>query len=148
VDEYARTYIEDKIRRAGENCGLEDILAIAIGQQASENQVALETGQGLVICDTDLLTIKAYSDLFFGRSPEAIDAALPFAHYDLYLLTDIDVPWEADGIRDRPNERSAMLAYFEHLLQRYDRRYVKISGDRDRRLRLAIGAVEHLLEAP
>lgn len=145
VDEYARHYIQDKLRHTGENCVLDDILAIAIGQQSLENHVATQAGGGLIVCDTDLLTIKAYSDLFFGSAPPALNAALPFIRQDLYLLTDIDIPWVADGIRDRPQDRPGMLAYFEQLLERDDRHYVRISGDRARRLREAIAAVEAVL---
>jgi nicotinamide riboside kinase len=60
-------------------------------------------------------------------------------------LTDIDVPWQADGVRDRPRDRARSLAYFEHLLQIYDRTYIKISGDRERRRAAAILAVEEWL---
>jgi NadR type nicotinamide-nucleotide adenylyltransferase len=148
VAEYARPYIRDKIRRTGQNCGLDDILAIAIGQQARENRAAVRARHGLLVCDTDLLTIRAYSDLFFGGIPESLNAALPFIRSDLYLLTDIDVPWQADGIRDRPENRAQMLAYYEQLLDLYSRRYVKVAGDPRRRFRDAVNAVGDLLRAP
>lgn len=144
VAEVARDFIREKLRRTGETCVLEDILTIAIGQQERENRIARRAPGGLIICDTDLLTIKAYSDLFFGSSPPELNAALPFIHQDLYLLTDIDVPWVADGIRDRPNDRAGMLDYFETLLARDARPFVKISGDRAQRLRDAVRAVNAL----
>jgi NadR type nicotinamide-nucleotide adenylyltransferase len=145
VGEYARGFIMQKLRRCGQNCCLDDILAIAVGQQDAENQLAARTGRGILICDTDLLTIKAYSDLFFGGSPAELEDALPDRCSALYLLTDIGVPWQADGVRDRPSDRARSLAYFEHLLQIYDRTYVKISGDRERRRAAAILAVEEWL---
>lgn len=145
VEEYARPYIREKLRRTGENCGLEDIMAIAIGQQALENEAARETPGGLLICDTDLLTIKAYSEFFFGAVPAALDEALRSHRYDLYLLTDIDVPWVADGIRDRPQHRDLMLAHFERLLRIAQHPFVKLSGDPERRLKRAIGAISERL---
>lgn len=145
VSEYARAYIREKIRRTRRNCGPEDILAIAAGQQARENRSAARARHGVLICDTDLLTIRAYSDLFFGGTPESVKAALPFVRPDLYLLTDIDVPWQPDGIRDRPGDRAEMLAYYEALLGRYGRRYVKVSGDPERRFTHAVLAVGELL---
>jgi NadR type nicotinamide-nucleotide adenylyltransferase len=150
VPEYARAYIRDKIRQTGKNCVLDDILAIAAGQQAAENRAASasQAERGLLICDTDLLNIKAYSDLFFGSAPPELIAALPFNHQDLYLLTDIDVPWTPDGIRDRPNSRAFMLAYFERLLKDEQKNYIKVSGNPERRLRTAIGAVDDLIRAP
>jgi HTH-type transcriptional regulator, transcriptional repressor of NAD biosynthesis genes len=148
VPEYARAYIRGKLGRTAENCVLDDILAIAVGQQSAENRAASQATQGLLICDTDLLNIRAYSDLFFGATPLELNAALPFSHYDLYLLTDIDVPWTPDGIRDRPNDRAATLAYFERLLNDYGKGYVKVSGNPGQRLRTAIAAVEARIPTP
>jgi NadR type nicotinamide-nucleotide adenylyltransferase len=145
VGEYARGYIMGKLRRGGRNCCLDDILTIAAGQQDAENRLAARAGRGILICDTDLLTIKAYSDLFFGGSPAELEDALPDRCTALYLLTDIDVPWQADGVRDRPSDRARSLAYFEHLLQIYDRTYVKISGNPEQRRVAAIQAVEDWL---
>ena len=36
--------------------------------------------------------------------------------YDLYFLTYIDTPWEADDLRDKPNERELMFKAFEEAL--------------------------------
>lgn len=148
VPEYAREYLEEKMIRTGVNCLLEDILPIAIGQQQLENRLALQARHHLLVCDTDLLTTKAYSDLFYGESPPELNAAIPHLHHDLYLLTDIDVPWQADAIRDRPDSRAVMLAYFEELLHRYGKRYVKISGNVEERLQQAIPIIDELLGKP
>ena len=39
-------------------------------------------------------------------------------HYDLYLLTDIDIPWEKDDLRDKPNEREYSMKIFKDELEK------------------------------
>ena len=38
--------------------------------------------------------------------------------YDIYFLTCIDTPWEADNLRDRPGQRLEMFNAFEKSLYR------------------------------
>jgi nicotinamide riboside kinase len=59
----------------------------------------------------------------------------------LYILCDIDVPWTADGIRDRPANREEMLELFRSALEHPGARYEIVTGDLDTRLEAALGAV-------
>ncbi|MCK7575180.1 MAG: ATP-binding protein [Chromatiales bacterium] len=77
VPEFARAWILGKLARTGGNCVLEDVLAIAYGQQAAEDQAAAGlAGDGFLICDTDVLTIRIWSECFFGAVPSELDAML------------------------------------------------------------------------
>ncbi len=147
VPEFARTWIQDKLARTGENCVLDDVPAIARGQEAVEHQAAVaSTGSGFLICDTDVLTIRIWSECFFGAVPPELDAMLterrPRRRRDLYLLTDIDVPWVADGVRDRSGDRCGQMALFRARLAEAGCRAVLVSGDRETRRRRAIDAIE------
>ena len=53
----------------------------------------------LLICDTDLLTTCVWSDFLFGDCPDCVRQEALRRRYDLYLLTDIDVPWIDDTQR-------------------------------------------------
>ena len=53
--------------------------------------------------------------MFLNWSPEN--------QYDLYLLTYIDTPWEADDLRDRPELRLEMFNAFENALKQQDDKY-------------------------
>ncbi len=147
VPEYARPYLEAKMAVSGEICALEDILPIAIGQVMLENDLAQQARHDLLICDTDILTTHAYSLAFYGESPKALVEALPHQQVELYILTDIDVPWEADAIRDRPGVRKEMLDLFVRQLKQYNRPYVKVSGSTEERMKVAVPAIEALLKS-
>lgn len=147
VPEFARAWILEKLARTGGNCVLEDVLVIAYGQQAAEDQAAAGLAEdGFLICDTDVLTIRIWSECFFGAVPSELDAMLtecrPRRRRDLYLLTDIDVPWVADGVRDRSGDRCGQMALFRARLAEAGYRVVLVSGDRETRRRRAIDAIE------
>jgi nicotinamide riboside kinase len=55
-------------------------------------------------------------------------------HYDIYFLTDIDVPFEEDLLRDRPHQRQEMLAAFKNALNEYKITYVILKGSIEARI--------------
>lgn len=146
VPEYARPYLEAKMAVSGEICALEDILPIAIGQVMLENDLAQQARHDLLICDTDILTTHAYSLAFYGESPKALVEALPHQQVDLYILTDIDVPWEADAIRDRPGVRKEMLNLFLQQLKLFDRPFIKTAGSTAERMAQVVPVIQALLD--
>lgn len=146
VPEYARPYLEAKMAVSEEICALADILPIAIGQVMLENDLALQARHNLLICDTDILTTHAYSLAFYDASPQSLVDALPKQQVDLYILTDIDVPWEADAIRDRPGVRQEMLDLFVQQLEQFNRPFVKVTGSTEERMQVAVPAIEALLK--
>ena len=66
--------------------------------------------------------------------------------YDLYILTDIDIPWVKDDLRDRPKKREEMFNAFKKALIKYDKPYVLVSGDVDNRMRNATKEIDKLLK--
>ena len=64
----------------------------------------------------------------------------------LYLLTNIDTPWEADDLRDRPEQREEMYKAFETALIKYKKPYIKLNGSIKNRLKVAISAIDKLLD--
>ena len=145
VPEFARSWIADKLARGAGPCVLADVLAIARGQSALESQGAQAARHGLLICDTDVPTIRIWSECFFGATPPELETAHPGCQRDLYLLTDIDIPWIADGLRDRPENRERQLALFHSRLTAQGCRYVLVSGNHESRLCRAVEAIESWL---
>jgi nicotinamide riboside kinase len=137
VAEYARDYLQDKWNTTQEICTPEDLLPIAIGQVALEN-TALQTATDFVFCDTTLLVTKVYSEMYYQFCDPVLDKAARKHKYDLFFLTDIDVPWEADDLRDRPQEREDALAQFEAALVVNQKPFLKLSGNKEERLAKAI----------
>lgn len=101
-------------------------------------------GASLLVLDTDLLSTVVYARHYYGAAPRWVEQAERARRADLYLLCDVDVPWVADGIRDRPTEREAMFALFARALARRHARVVRVSGGWDARWTTARDAVRTL----
>ena len=145
VPEYARDYLQNKWNNERKTCEPKDLLPIAIGQMALENNLAQKT-DSVLICDTDLLETKVYSEAYyFGICDPALEKYALKNIYDLYFLTYIDTPWEADDLRDKPEEREAMFKAFESALIKHEKPYVLLKGDKKTRLELAIKHIDLLL---
>ncbi len=95
-----------------------------------------------IVLDTDLISTVVYSRHYYGETSPWLERVAHERLAALYLLCDVDVPWEADGIRDRPHDREAMFALFSAELARQHARVVIIRGGWTVRWKLAKGAVE------
>lgn len=145
VPEYAREYLQDKWEREGLACQPEDLLPIAIGQMRLENALARKANR-LLVCDTDLLETKVYSEVYYGGYCDPILEQFALKNqYDLYFLTGIDVPWVADDLRDKPREREEMFSHFREALVKSNRSFVILKGSRDERLETARFHIDKLL---
>lgn len=145
VPEYAREYLQNKWDRVQRTCEAEDLLPIARGQMRLENELTARARR-LLVCDTDLLETKVYSEAYYlGYCDPELEKHALENHYDLYLLTYIDVPWEKDDLRDRPDQRREMFEYFRAALEENQRRFVILKGSREQRLKTAISHIDNLL---
>lgn len=143
--EFAREYLQEKWNKEQKTCEAKDLLPIAIGQMKLENTLA-QTANKILICDTDLLETKVYSEAYYGGFvDEQLDKAAKNNSYDLYLLTYIDIPWEADEIRDKPDLRKEMFSAFEDALKSHNCNYILLKGDKQTRLQTATKAIDELL---
>lgn len=145
VPEFARDYLQEKWDEVQKTCEVEDMLPIAIGQMKLENKLAKKANK-ILICDTDLLETKVYSEEFYNGyvHPQLEKAAIENT-YHLYLLTYIDTPWEKDDLRDRPDQRVEMFTAFENALKKYNKPYILLKGSKKERLSKAIKAIDAIL---
>jgi len=145
VPEYAREYLQDKWNNERKTCEPKDLLPIAIGQMNLENKLAKKT-DSVLICDTDLLETKVYSEVYYsGTCDPILEAHALKNSYDIYFLTYIDTPWEADDLRDKPNERERMFNAFETTLKTHNKPYILLKGSKEKRLKTAIQHIDNLL---
>jgi len=146
VPEFARDYLQDKWNNQRKTCENHDLIPIAIGQIKLENELAKKADK-VLFCDTDLLETKVYSQEYYGGFvDEKLDEAARKNEYDLYLLTYIDTPWEADDLRDRPELRQEMFNAFEKALQEHHKNYILLKGDKQTRLETATKAIDKILK--
>lgn len=143
--EFARNYLQDKWNDKRQVCEQEDLLPIAIGQMKLENKLAQKADR-VLICDTDLLETKVYSEEYYdGIVDLNLEAAVEKNQYDIYLLTYIDIPWKFDSIRDRPGQRENMFNAFESALKKSNRPYVTLKGDEETRFKKAIEVIDEVI---
>jgi NadR type nicotinamide-nucleotide adenylyltransferase len=145
VREFARQYLQNKWNNERKTCEPSDLLPIAKGQINLENELALKANK-VLICDTDLLETKVYSESYYIGSCDPFLKEFAIKNsYDLYFLTYIDVPWEADDLRDKPKQRKEMFQAFESELIKYNKPYVLLKGSKEERLKNAISHIDKLI---
>jgi len=147
VEEYARPYLQQVWDEEQRICELRDIVPIAEGQIALENNLARKANK-VLICDTDLLETKVYSEEYYGGLVDPVlDKAAVENTYDLYLLTYIDTPWTPDDLRDRPEQREEMFNAFKKALDDYNRPYILLKGDQETRFQKAVKAIDEIIDS-
>jgi len=136
VREFAREYLE---KRNGEYVEA-DLLAIAKGQVAAENKFENHT-TNMIVCDTDLITIKIWSDYKYGRCDPWIISQIQNRKYHLHLLCFPGIPWEADPLRENPDNREHLYHLYKNELMVNEFPFVEIKGEKTMRLQTAIAAI-------
>lgn len=146
VEEFARPYLQTVWNQERRTCEPQDIMPIAYGQMAIENKLAKRADK-VLICDTDLLETKVYSEEYYGGYVDPLlEKAAVENTYDLYLLTYIDTPWVEDDLRDRPEQRLEMFNAFKKALDDYNRPYILLKGDKETRLKAATQAIDKIIQ--
>ncbi len=146
VPEFMRDYLQNKWDATKELVVREDLLTIAEGQLKAEREIA-KSVKSLLICDTNLLELKVYSEYYYnGFCPLEIKREATKNNYSIYLLTYIDTPWEADILRDRPNNREEMFRIFEAELKEQDFPYQILKGNEKERFEKAVEIIDALLK--
>jgi len=137
VPEYSRDYLKKLDRPYQE----EDLLQIAQGQVAREDQAAKDRPD-LLICDTSLVVIKIWSEYRYGRCHPWILKQIEQRPVDVHLLCIPDIPWEPDPQRENPDDRDELFRLYQQALK--DKPTVIIRGSRSERLTWAISEIDRL----
>ncbi len=140
VEEFARTHLTLHGPRYGEA----DLPLIARGQAHAEEEaagLAARHGRAFLVCDTDLITVRIWSEEKFGRCDPWVLQASEQRSYALWLLCRPDIPWEPDPLREDPHDRERLFARYEALLRAQGRTHAVVGGALEDRLRQALAAV-------
>lgn len=134
VPEYVREYFE----KHGSNYNYDDLEKIARGQLSLENKMAQQTNRFL-FADTEMLVMKIWSQYKYGKCSPWITNAIETHRYDLFLLCNIDLPWQYDPLRENPSlaERKAIFDLYRAELEHYGFPYAIISGQGEERIEKA-----------
>jgi NadR type nicotinamide-nucleotide adenylyltransferase len=139
VDEYARAYLN----KLGKTYNQADLTKIAHGQLRMEDEWLNESNK-IMICDTNLIVIKVWSEHKYGNCDKEILEKLAERKYDLYLLTNIDIPWQDDPQREHPDKREHFWNIYKKEVEQTKVPFVEISGDRETRRKIAIEAINKM----
>lgn len=144
VEEYAREYLQKKYDLNQEICSYDDLIPIAKGQIRLENEASKKCNS-ILFCDTDLLTTKIYSEIYFDECDPLINEYAIKNKYDLYLLMDVDIPWVKDDLRDKPYERKEIFEYFKKTLEKHNKTYNLINGSFSERKLKSIEIIDKII---
>jgi len=138
VPEYAREYVENLTQPYT----YEDICIIA------EKQIEFEVRYGekeieydFVFFDTDLIITKVWFEYCYGKVPCFVTKHLEKGFFDLYLLCEPDLPWEADPVREHGDDRGFFYDLYKSEIDKYRKPFVTVNGFGKQRIENAIKAI-------
>ena len=91
------------------------------------------------------IVIKIWSEFKYRNCDPEIITLLKSRHYDLHLLTDIDIPWENDPLREHPDEREELFSLYKRELEDLNVPFVVIHVDPASRKSTAIRSIHEIL---
>ncbi len=137
VPEMARGYLES----IGRDYDFADLKKIA--ELQLQKELELSQSNEFLICDTTLLVIKIWSQVKYSKVDAYIDQEETSNQYDLYLLTNIDLPWEDDPLREHPNDRAFLFDLYHKALIEKKCSYEIVTGNGPIRLWNACNLIDH-----
>lgn len=146
VPEYGREYCEALPDLFAHAWRTEEFVAIAREQNRREDRAARRAGP-VLICDTDAFATGVWHERYVGRRSadvEALAHGRPSAHT---LVTEVDIPFVQDGLRDGEAIRVAMHDRFVERLREAKRDFTVVRGTVEERLRAAAAVVDAHLAA-
>jgi nicotinamide riboside kinase len=124
TEEYARTFLTEKTTYEQKDL---DQMAI--------KQVELWPKEGF-IADTELHVFQIWSQVKYKEVSPVISALLSAQQFDHYFLCAPDIPWEADPLRENPNNRHELFDFYKNELELKNRPFTILKGDHQMRQEL------------
>lgn len=124
ISEFARTYFENKLIST---CTINDIEAIAKQHVLNEQLTPTHTNQFLFI-DTNLITLKIWTELEFNTKIKFIEEQLPKLKYDLVVLTQNTIPWQKDKLRENKFDRDLIFNLNKKYLTELNQPFVEVNA--------------------
>ncbi len=134
VPEYGREYCEKYWDGLDYVWKSEEFTVIAREQTRRENEAAKWCNK-VLICDTNAFATRLWHERYMGFFSPAVDEIVDQTPKPvLYVLTDIDIPFVQDGIRDGEHIRAQMHARFIEELEKQDVPWILVSGTIEERI--------------
>lgn len=146
---WCREYAREYLLQHGTNYSFDDLLTIAKGQLALEentSRTAIKNGHPLLFIDTDMYVMKVWCEFVFEKCHNWILEQVVKQQYDLYVLCNTDLPWVKDELREYPDlvSRQKLYNIYKDIMINQSTPWVDISGDYQQRFEIAKQAVDQL----
>lgn len=137
--EFAREYLLEN----GKDYTYEDLLNIAHGQLKLEDTLLAGATNNLYFIDTDMYVMKVWCEVAFEKCHTWILQQIARRTYDLYLLCNVDLPWQPDALREYPDleMRQKLHAVYKDIVLNSGCMWAEISGADAQRLQMAVSIV-------
>ncbi|HEX2608359.1 MAG TPA: AAA family ATPase, partial [Flavisolibacter sp.] len=141
---FAREYLMEK----GMDYTFDDLLTIAHGQVELEDQLIAGARNDLYFIDTDMYVMKVWCEVAFEQCHTWILKQIARRSYDLYLLCNTDLPWQADELREYPDPafRQKLFKIYKDVVINSGDRWAVISGTDGERLQMATSVIDTYLK--
>ncbi|HEU4694490.1 MAG TPA: ATP-binding protein [Vicinamibacterales bacterium] len=143
VPEYGRTYTEGRVH-SPQPWRSDEFTFIALEQARMEDALATLANQ-VLICDTDPFATAIWHERYMGTSSEAVQAIVDTRTYDLYVVTDVNIPFEQDEIRDGESFREWMQGRFIEELSKQPTPMIVVTGPHQERFAAAVKRIDEIL---
>ncbi len=136
--EYARKYLET-LERPYQYSDLQLIAR----QQYQERAIVLEKEKSLV-CDTSFLVLKIWSEYKYQTCAPYILEQLENLGNVVFILCRTDIPWEADPLREHPQQRHILYNIYKKELQQLPYPFIEVSGSPSKRLEQSLFFIKNI----
>lgn len=126
IPEFARLYLE----RLGRNYNQSDLDEIAQGQLKN----ILNSKGEIIISDSDFSVLAIWSQYKYGTISEQINELVKKNIFDLHILCTPDILWEADPLRENPNNRDELFELYKQSLLKHGKNFITVSGAHKKRM--------------
>lgn len=140
IPEFAREYVES----LPSHYTYDDVETIAYAQ-VGQYQATKSSSEQLFFFDTWLIITKVWFNWVFGKTPDWLEDQIKESPFDLFLLCQPDLPWEADSVRENGGvNREKLYNEYRNELTHYNFTFVEIGGTGDVRLQSAIAVINEI----
>jgi HTH-type transcriptional regulator, transcriptional repressor of NAD biosynthesis genes len=144
VPEYGREYCETLEDLFTHEWRTEEFIEIAREQNRREDRTAREAGP-VLLCDTDSFATGVWHHRYVGRRSAEVEALSAGRRYAHHLLTDVDIPFVQDGLRDGEAIRTRMHGLFVERMNEAGRPFTIVSGSVADRMEKAVAVIRDIV---
>jgi nicotinamide riboside kinase len=94
-----------------------------------------------LVADTDALATAVWHERYVGGRSPAVEALALSRPPGLYVLTDDDIPFVQDGLRDGEHLRPWMTQRFREVLASQSAPWIEVSGSVSARIAAVLSAL-------